>query len=470
VAVIDSGIAPLATFGNRIRAFYDFTRGGIATTPRDEYGHGTHVAATIGGSGSPYGSSYTGIAPEATFVGLKVLDANGQGYTTDVIDAIAFAIANKKTLDIDIINLSLGHAPYESAKTDPLVRAVDQAAAAGIVVVVSAGNVGINPSTGRPGYGGITSPGNARSAITVGASETMGTVSRDDDLIGPFSSRGPTWIDGYAKPDLVAPGHKIVQLLSTTSTLNTLYPTLRVGTGNSVSQPLSLTGTSMSAAATSGVVARMINAAAPRKLTPNLTKAILQYSTTILKNEQQVPYDRMTQGAGELNSNGAVTLTRAINPSAALNAYWLTTSFAPSTIYAGAVVPWAQNVIWGENLVWGDSIAYHLHAYDNVVWGDNLVWGENLIWGENLVWGDNIVWSVNIVWGDNVVWGDNLIWGENIVWSVNIVWGDNVVWGENLVWGENVVWGESDLSASEGGDTGSGGDPVDGGGPVATEP
>ena len=217
VAVIDSGIAPLATFGSRIRAFYDFTRGGVAATPRDDYGHGTHVAAAIGGSGAPYGNAYSGIAPAVSFVGLKVLDANGAGYTSDVIDAIEFAIANKTALDIDVINLSLGHAPYESATTDPLVRAVEQASAAGIVVVVSAGNVGINPATGLPGYGGITSPGNARSAITVGASQTMGTVGRADDVVGPFSSRGPTWNDRYAKPDLVAPGHKIVQTVGTTS-------------------------------------------------------------------------------------------------------------------------------------------------------------------------------------------------------------------------------------------------------------
>ena len=291
----------------------------MATTPRDEYGHGTHVAAAIAGSGSPYGTNYQGVAPSVSFIGLKVLDANGQGYASDVIDAIEFAIANKVALDIDVINLSLGHAPYESATTDPLVRAVEQAAAAGIVVVVSAGNVGINPATGLPGYGGITSPGNARSAITVGASQTMGTVGRTDDVIGPFSSRGPTWIDRYAKPDLVAPGHKLVQTVGTGSRLNTQYPTLRVGSGNSVSQPLSLTGTSMSAAVTSGVVARMIDAADSHKLTPNLVKAILQFTATTLRDAQQVPYDRMTQGAGELNSNGAVTLTRAINPSAALN-------------------------------------------------------------------------------------------------------------------------------------------------------
>src|SRR5262245_25579037 len=197
VAVIDSGIAPLGTFGNRIRAFYDFTTGvALAQSPHDEYGHGSHVAATIAGSGSPYGSAYQGVAPSVSLIGLRVLDNDGKGATSNVIAAIEFAVANRTALDIDIINLSLGHAPFESATTDPLVKAVNQAVAAGIVVVVSAGNVGINPQTGLVGYGGITVPGNARSAITIGASQTMGTVSRFDDTIGPYSSRGPTWTDG----------------------------------------------------------------------------------------------------------------------------------------------------------------------------------------------------------------------------------------------------------------------------------
>src|SRR5689334_231739 len=96
VAVIDSGIANLGTFSGRIRAFYEFTKGvAVATTPHDEYGHGTHVAATIAGSGSPYGSAYQGLAPAVSLIGLKVLDANGQGTASNVIAAIEFAIANR---------------------------------------------------------------------------------------------------------------------------------------------------------------------------------------------------------------------------------------------------------------------------------------------------------------------------------------------------------------------------------------
>jgi serine protease AprX len=207
IGIVDSGIAPSAEFGDRIKAFYDFTSGGVvARAPYDNYGHGTHVAGLIAGSGAGSNGAYAGVAPAAALVGLKVLDGTGAGYTSDLIDALEFATTNKAALGIDILNLSLGHPPYEPAATDPLVAAVDRASAAGILVIVSAGNAGVNPTSGLPGYGGVMSPGNARSALTVGAENTMNTATRRDDLVAPYSSRGPTWYDGYAKPVVVAPG------------------------------------------------------------------------------------------------------------------------------------------------------------------------------------------------------------------------------------------------------------------------
>jgi serine protease AprX len=158
VAVIDSGINNSSEFYGRIKAFYDFTQGGIATTPSDAFGHGTHVASLIAGSGYRSAGTIRGVAPGANLIGLKVLDANGQGNTSDVISAIEFAIQNKNALGIDIINLSLGHPPLEANATDPLVQAVEQAAQAGIIVVTAAGNFGTNPNTGQMGYAGITSP------------------------------------------------------------------------------------------------------------------------------------------------------------------------------------------------------------------------------------------------------------------------------------------------------------------------
>jgi hypothetical protein len=85
VAIIDSGITPTADFIGRITNFYDFTRGGVAATPYDDYGHGTHVAGLIGSSGRLSNYEFEGVAPSVHLTGLKVLAHAGQGRTSDVI-------------------------------------------------------------------------------------------------------------------------------------------------------------------------------------------------------------------------------------------------------------------------------------------------------------------------------------------------------------------------------------------------
>ena len=209
VAVIDSGIAPGLDFAGRITAFYDFTQGGRASYPYDDYGHGTHIAGLIGSSGVLSNSQYQGVAPEVRLVGLKVLDRSGTGRTSDVINAIEFVVANRVALNVQIINISLGHPIYAPAADDPLVQAVEKASAAGLIVVTSAGNFGLKQTDGSSGYAGITSPGNAPSSITVGAAMTQDTTTRSDDEVAPYSSRGPSWFDAFVKPDVLAPGHRL---------------------------------------------------------------------------------------------------------------------------------------------------------------------------------------------------------------------------------------------------------------------
>ena len=134
--VIDSGLEMSAEFQGRVKAFYDFTDGKTeATAAYDDYGHGTHVAGTIAGSGALSANrSYRGLAPDVRLVVLKVLDGTGAGFTSDVVRAIDFAVANKTRFGIDVINLSLGHPIYEPAASDPLVQAVERASRAGIIV------------------------------------------------------------------------------------------------------------------------------------------------------------------------------------------------------------------------------------------------------------------------------------------------------------------------------------------------
>ncbi|HEX6657463.1 MAG TPA: S8 family peptidase, partial [Ilumatobacter sp.] len=225
VAVIDSGVRPHADLpATRIKVFIDFVNG--RTTPYDDYGHGTHVAGIIAGSGYASYGKYKGVAPSASIAALKVLDANGAGRTSDVLASLEWVLANHALYNIRIVNLSLGHPIYESAATDPLVLLVNQLSQRGVVVVVSAGNMGRN-SLGQTVYGSIASPANAQGAVTVGAVDTQGTLARSDDTIASFSSRGPTRFERYIKPDVVAPGFHIASLLATDSTLAIKYPTLK---------------------------------------------------------------------------------------------------------------------------------------------------------------------------------------------------------------------------------------------------
>jgi len=257
---------------------------------KDEYGHGTHIAGIIAGNG--YYTTLTGstrlmrgIAPTAKLINLKVLDKEGKGTDSLVIEAIDRAIALKGKHDIKIINLSLGRRVYTSFLLDPLCKAVEKAWKAGIVVVVAAGNEGRLRSFQNDGYGTIQSPANSPFVITVGATRTAGTSLRSDDEITTYSSKGPTPVDHIVKPDLVAPGNLIDSAL-TSGFLSNTYPANVVdplsysskATLNTKSNYLSLSGTSMAAAVVSGAVACLLHSES--KLTPDQVKARLMLTAT----------------------------------------------------------------------------------------------------------------------------------------------------------------------------------------------
>jgi subtilisin family serine protease len=328
----------------------------------DDYGHGTHVAGIIAGDGYDSGGKRRGIAPGASLVVLKVLDQFGDGHISSVIAAIDYAIEQRERFGIRIINLSVAAGVHESYTTDPLTLAAKRAVDAGLVVVTAAGNLGRGPD-GRPQYGGITSPGNAPWVLTVGATDHGGTATRRDDTIAPFSSRGPTHIDGMLKPDLVAPGVSIGSLADASSALFAENPAARLsGTVDTVSAPyLSLTGTSMAAPVVTGTIALMLDA--NPALTPNLVKAILQYTA-----ERRPQYDLATQGAGFLNARGAVQLAAALGGK---------TPGAPDP------TRWSREILWGRVIARGGLIDVDASAWDlDTVWGAPTTRdGSRIVWG-----------------------------------------------------------------------------------------
>lgn len=424
VAVIDSGITTwhddLQPSGLRLRSgayssqrvatFVDFVNG--QRQPYDDHGHGSHVAGVILGNGFDSLGKQAGMAPEASLVALKVLDRDGRGTISNIIAALDWVSANAATHHIRVVNLSAGAGVTESYWTDPLTLAAKRLVDQGIVVVAAAGNLGKN-SSGAAQYGGILCPANAPWVLTVGASSTQGTVKRRDDTVAAFSSRGPTRGDYLAKPDLVAPGHGIVSLADAGSTLYAAHPDYLVdGTRRTANAPyLSLSGTSMAAPQVAGALALMFEA--NPSLTPNLAKAILQYTAQSVD-----PFNALEQGAGFLDVLGAVRLAK---------------------FYAknkpGARLPvdstWSQHVLWGNHLIAGG----YLNPKGNA-WSVSTVWGADHInsastGDDNIVWGtacsdcDNIVWGTADASGDNIVWGtasdDNIVWGtasgvDNVVW------------------------------------------------------
>jgi serine protease AprX len=304
VAIIDSGVtgAHDDLGGNQVVHFADFVD--FAPAPRDGYGHGTHVAGIIAGNGHDSGGERRGIAPGAHLVVLRALDARGEGYISDAIAAIDYAIDRRPAFNIRVINLSVAASVSEAYRTDPLALAAKRAVDAGIVVVTAAGNLG-RQGHGEAG-GGITAPGNAPWVLTVGASNHNGTADRADDTIAPFSSRGPSAIDLVAKPDLVAPGVGIESLADAGSTLFVARPSARRwGTAATATEPyLSLSGTSMAAPVVTGTVALMLEA--NPGLAPDAVKAILRASAVA-----GAGYSRTAQGAGFLDARGALLLAQS---------------------------------------------------------------------------------------------------------------------------------------------------------------
>jgi len=422
VAVIDSGVnsshpdlQDTGRNGTYARVVYSqsFVTGLDAS---DQYGHGTHVAGLIAGNGNVSGNWMIGMASEVSIINLRVLDANGAGTDSAVIAAIQRAIQLKNQYNIRVINLSLGRGIAESYKQDPLCQAVEQAWKAGIVVVVAAGNDGQDNSMNTNGYATITAPGNDPYVITVGAFNTRGTDQTSDDVMTSYSSKGPSLLDHVIKPDLVAPGNKIVSLLANGSTLDKKAPSNEVSPSlyNSRATKASyftLSGTSMSAAIVSGAVALMLQYQSnlspdqvKARLMKNASKTYPSYSTvTSNGTKYNIQYDIFTVGAGYLDTDDAMESNdfpsgTALSPIAVRDANGNVLLQAdPSSI-------WSNSVIWEDSIVWGNSV---LLSGSSIIWGDSVVWGNSTMSGNSIIWDDSIIWGTSTTFSEAFNSDDN---------------------------------------------------------------
>jgi serine protease AprX len=422
VAVLDSGVYAHKALAGHILASVSMVDG---STPADGYGHGTHVAGIIAGQSLGVTPLYTGgIAPGAQIVNVKVLGDDGVGLTSDVVDGINWVINNKAKYNIRIMNLSLGHAISEPMALDPLCDAVMRAYQAGIVVVAAAGNAGKLPD-GTPVLGGIASPGNSPFAITVGATNTFDTVSRDDDQVTTYSSRGPTRYDNIAKPDLAAPGNKIISLEAQNSWIPTTYPTEHIaGFGNNAY--LRMSGTSMATPMISGAAALLLQA--QPNLKPAQVKFLLQSGSTYMTQAGVL-------GAGAGNANFWTSRQTQANSSVVTSLLNLLLPQSGGASFNDFNGDLQQNLYNGTgirliNLVELPGII--LNPLQLVSGKLNLIGSTNpisLLIPKRILWGDISYWTTanQLTWGDQVYdpQGEQLTWGDNDTTDdYQLTWGD----------------------------------------------
>jgi len=281
---------------------YDFVNND--NDPMDDMGHGTHVAATAAGNGDwnhdgtvESGEGLNGVAPGASIYVYKVANSEGGLDSDDVISGIERSVDPNQDGNfsdhLDVISMSLG---FSGNPDDPRSQAVDNVVEAGVVAVIAAGNDGPFQST-------IGSPGTAREAITVGASDKL-------DKIAHFSSRGPVvWNDEggneniISKPDITAPGRHICAAQSSEDTIWNKYHDAGEDIHCLDNKHISISGTSMATPHVAGTVA-LIKQKHP-DWTPEEIKSSLK-GTAIPLGENFT-----TQGAGRIDVNSAIRLNKS---------------------------------------------------------------------------------------------------------------------------------------------------------------
>lgn len=288
IAIVDSGVdtTRVADFGTRVVANVNLSSLAPNATG-DDQGHGTMVAGVAAGA-SP---AHPGVAPNAPIVSIRTSDGEGRSVTSDVIAAADWILAHEALYDIRVVNFSLSGSVETSFRFDPLDKAVERLWFSGIVVVAAAGNHGSADGPVSMSY----APANDPFIITVGAADQLQTSDPWDDTVTSWSGYGYT-MDGFTKPDLVAPGRYLVMPVPMGTHIPATAPDRIVAPGY-----MWMSGTSFAAPIVSGAAAQIL--ARHPDWGPNEVKGALMLTAAYLTGAPG-----SSAGVGEIDAATAASL------------------------------------------------------------------------------------------------------------------------------------------------------------------
>jgi len=443
VAIIDTGsdlpreISRTTDGGYKHITFRDF----VSWDERDRFltidgnGHGTHVTSIIANSTQSVRyaedgiTSYNGIAPNADLIVLRAFDDNGASSYSNVLASIEYAIENKDRHNIRVLNLSFSATPSSYYWDDPLNQLVMRAWQEGIVVVAASGNRG-------SGAMSVGVPGNTPYIITVGATSDNATpFDLSDDFVPTFSSAGPT-VEGFIKPEIVAPGLRIQGLISERTFVRDYF-------GMFDNDPFDehdyfdLSGTSQSAAVISGIVALMIEN--DPLLTPDEVKCRLMDTARIATlDENTLAYSVFQQGLGLVDAYEALYSTAGDCIDQTMS---IAKDLAGEEHYIGPV---RYNETSGEfEIIGAEGIEWNGVYNDSQLWRKGRFNSDSQLWGNRSFNSDSQLWrhtsggfrSNSQLWRRTSFNVESQLWG-NPGFDVNSqLWGNQVFNADSQLWG-----------------------------------
>jgi serine protease AprX len=365
VVLMDTGIAEHPDLAGSVLARLDFVNDGA--TQLDPSGHGTFMAGLI----AAHGHNFKGVAPDAKLISLRVLDQDGVGTMHGVLAAFDWLLHNRASNNIKVLNLSFGAPQRSSYHRELLAGVVESAWFAGVTVVAAAGNDGPAPGT-------VAMPGADPFVITVGSFADQGTNAKNDDRESLFSSRGPTR-DGFAKPDVLAPGEHVVSLRIPGAALDlevAAYGRVRDIVGDLREGPYArLTGTSASTAMAAGAAALVIE--------EHPTYTPTQVKGALVAGGRHIVGTR-TPG---LDVDDALTVRPARVNSGLLPSRVLLQLLAENGDVFGPGIDW-EGISW-EGISW-ESVSWEGVAWEAISW-EGVTW-DGVTW-DGVTW-DSVTWEL----------------------------------------------------------------------------